>query len=983
MSTLNSFIHFATTILCVLNSLVIMCSSQSIDQDALLSFKNHLISDSFNYLSHNWSSRTSVCSWIGISCGTNQRVTSLNLTNFGLEGTISPHLGNLTFLKSLDISNNNFSGFIPPNVLNISSLEVANVSFNSLSGSLPLEPCGSMQQLYLDHNELSGPFPSYVLGCKNLQVLLMNVNEFVGGIPKEVSNMTRLRYLNLANNMFIGELPVELASLELEDLTIFSCNLSGPIPPAIFNMSSLVTLILANNNFSGYLPLDLGNGLPNLRRFFLSMNSLRGRIPSSIGNASSLEHLGMSINFLHGPVPLSLGNLKSLRSLELGLNNLTGDVINGEMKFLTSLTNCRNLELMELSENNFKGRLPSSIGNFSDSLTIFNIFGAQVRGPIPSTIANLRSVHGIYLDSNELTGHIPTSIGSMKQLDRIYLMHNRLEGKIPQSFCQLNNLWDLYLSDNVLSGSIPECLADIQSLRRIYLDSNRFNSSIPMNFWSLYDLTNLNLSSNLLIGSLPLEIQKLDQLRELSLSWNKFSGDIPSSISSFQSLVYLSLEHNDFQGSIPQSWANALSLEYLDLSSNKLTGKIPESLQDLRYLKYLNVSFNQLEGAIPNGGSFTNFTTLSFMHNYALCGEARFQVPQCEEVAKSNSSLKSSLLKYLLIPCASLAIFLLLITGFLFLKRRKQKLNGTIEPFLSWNEMSYKRILHATDNLSEINLLGSGGSGSVYKGILNGLEIAVKVFHLQYAELSAKSFNVECKILSNVRHRNLVRIISSCSKIDFKALVLEYMPNGSLEKWLYSHTEKLNLLQRLNIAIDIAEALKYLHHEHTVQIVHCDIKPSNVLLDEDMVAHVCDFGISKLFYKRGCIDQTKTLATIGYISPEFGTEGIVSTRGDVYSYGILLLEMFTGKKPTSEMFGEGMSLKDWVYNSLHGYAILDVIDPQLSVEEDMNFTAIKQSITFIFYLAMDCLSNSPHDRIHMREVVTRLDKVKAIFQASY
>ncbi|GAA0164940.1 hypothetical protein LIER_20462 [Lithospermum erythrorhizon] len=985
MRTLKACIHFASTILCVLNFLAI-CSSQSIDQDALLSFKNNLIPDSSNFLSQNWSARASVCSWIGITCGSNQRVTTLNLRSFGLKGTLSPHLGNLTFLKSLDISNNSLSGFIPSNVFNMSSLEVANVSGNSFSGSLPLERCGAiMKELYMDYNELSGPFPSYVLGCMNLEVLSMRDNKFLGNIPKEVSNMTALKRLNLANNMFIGELPVELASLQLEDLRIFGCNLTGPIPPAIFNISSLEVLLLARNNFSGYLPPDLGNGLPNLRMFFLSMNSLRGRIPSSIANASLLEQLGMSTNFLNGPIPSSLGSLKNLRQLVFGLNNLTAETVNGEMKFLTSLTNCRSLELLELSENNFKGTLPSSIGNFSDSLTIFNIFGAQVRGSIPSTIANLRNVHGIYLDSNELTGPIPASIGNMKQLDRIYLLHNKLEGGIPQSFCQLNNLWDLFLSDNNLSGPIPECLAEIKSLRRILLDSNRFNSSIPNNFWSLYDLVGLNLSSNLLVGSVPLEIKNLDQLRELGLSWNKFSGVIPSSISSFQSLVYLALDHNDFQGSIPQSWASSLSLEFLDLSSNKLTGKIPESLEDLRYLKYLNVSFNGLEGEIPTGGSFSNFTTSSFMNNFALCGEARFQVPQCEEVSKSKSSLKSSLIKYLLLPCASLAIFLLLIVGFLFLKRRKQKLSSSEEPSLSWNETSYQKILQATDSLSENNLLGRGSSGSVYKGIFpdDGLEIAVKVFHMQYAGGRTKSFNAECVVLSNVRHRNLVRIISSCSKTNFKALVLEYMPNGSLDKWLHSHYKKLNLLQRLNIAIDIAEALKYLHHDHMIQIVHCDIKPGNVLLDDDMVAHVCDFGIAKLFQKRGFIAQTKTLATIGYMAPEFGTEGIVSTRGDVYSYGITLLEMFTGKKPTSEMFGEGMSLKDWVYKSLHGNAILDVIDPQLFIGEDKYLTAMKQCIASIFYVAMDCLSNSSQERISMREVVTRLDKVKVIFQAFY
>ncbi|XP_022875672.1 probable LRR receptor-like serine/threonine-protein kinase At3g47570 [Olea europaea var. sylvestris] len=243
----------------------------------------------------------------------------------------------------------------------------------------------------------------------------------------------------------------------------------------------------------------------------------------------------------------------------------------------------------------------------------------------------------------------------------------------------------------------------------------------------------------------------------------------------------------------------------------------------------------------------------------------------------------------------------------------------------AWRRISYRELQDATNDFSEANIIESGSFGSVYKGTLSdGLNVAVKVFNLQSQQVT-KSFDKESEVLSTIHHRNLVRIIGCCSNTEFKALILEYMPNGSHEKWLYSNNYFFDILKRLNIAIDVALALEYMHHSHTSTIVHCDLKPSNILLDEDMVTHVGDFGIAKLFGEEELISQTKTLATIGYMSPiyqpvlrmfnvhlEYGAEGIVSTSGDVYSYGVMLMEMYTRKKPTDEMFDEQMSLKSWM-----------------------------------------------------------------------
>ncbi|KAL2513316.1 putative LRR receptor-like serine/threonine-protein kinase [Abeliophyllum distichum] len=316
------------------------------------------------------------------------------------------------------------------------------------------------------------------------------------------------------------------------------------------------------------------------------------------------------------------------------------------------------------------------------------------------------------------------------------------------------------------------------------------------------------------------------------------------------------------------------------------------------------------------------------------------------------------------------------------IRRRKsyrQLPKSEISLGVAWRWISYQELREATNAFSETNILGSGSFGSVYKGTLSdGLDVAAKIFNL-LSERVTKSFDIESQVLRTIRHRNLIKTIGCCSNIEFKALILEYMPNGSLEKWLYSHNYFLDMLKRLNIATDVALALEYLHHGLPFTVLHCDLKPSNVLLDEDMVGHVGDFGIAKLFGEGESIAQTKTLATIGYMAPEYGSEGILSTSGDVYSFGIMLLEIYTRKKPTDEMFGENLSLKSWVSQSLDENKIIEVVDANLLRREDNNFSAKKQCVLSILALAMECLINSPRERISMREVVVRLEKIKTMF----
>ncbi|PHT49726.1 hypothetical protein CQW23_09473 [Capsicum baccatum] len=244
-------------------------------------------------------------------------------------------------------------------------------------------------------------------------------------------------------------------------------------------------------------------------------------------------------------------------------------------------------------------------------------------------------------------------------------------------------------------------------------------------------------------------------------------------------------------------------------------------------------------------------------------------------------------------------------------------------PAITRKRISYYELLQAADDLSESNMIGSESFGSVYKGVLrSGTVNAVKVFNLQL-DATFKSFDTECEVLRSLHHRNLVKVITSCSNLDFKALVLEYMPNGSLEKYLYSHNYFLDIRQRLSIMIAVTCSLEYLHHGCLSPVIHCDLKPSNVLLDEDMVAHLSDFGISKLLGEDKGDLYTKTLATLGYIVPD---TSLMSTKCDVYSYGVMLLETFTRRKPNE--FEGDVSLKQWVSYSLPE-AVMDIVDVNL------------------------------------------------------
>ncbi|RHN41177.1 putative protein kinase RLK-Pelle-LRR-XII-1 family [Medicago truncatula] len=741
-------------------------------------------------------------------------------------------------------------------------------------------------------------------------------------------------------------------------------------------MSSLIDFEVDQNSLSGTIPSNTGYSLPNLQYLLLNDNNFVGNIPNNIFNSSNLIEFQLKDNAFSGTLPsISFRDLGFLEYFLIDDNNLT---IEDSHQFFTSLTNCRYLTYLDLSGNHIlPTNLPKSIGNITSEYIRAESCG--IDGNIPQEVGNMSNLLYFNLHGNNITGPIPGTFKELQKLQYLNLGNNGLQGSFIEELCEMKSLGELYLQNNKLSGVLPTCMGNMISLRRINVGSNSLNSRIPLSLWSLRDILEINFSSNSLIGNLPPEIGNMRAIILLDLSRNQISSNIPTTINSLLTLQNLSLADNKLNGSIPKSFGQMVSLISLDLSQNMLTGVIPKSLESLVYLQNINFSYNRLQGEIPDGGHFKNFTAQSFMHNEALCGDPRLQVPTCGKQVKKWSMEKKLIFKCILPIVVSV---ILVVACIILLKHNKRKMNETtLERGLSTlgapRRISYYELVQATNGFNESNFLGRGAFGSVYQGkLLDGEMIAVKVIDLQ-SEAKSKSFDAECNAMRNLRHRNLVKIISSCSNLDFKSLVMEFMSNGSVDKWLYSNNYCLNFLQRLNIMIDVASALEYLHHGSSIPVVHCDLKPSNVLLDENMVAHVSDFGIAKLMGEGQSKTHTQTLATIGYLAPEYGSKGIVSVKGDVYNYGIMLMEIFTRRKPIDDMFVAELSLKTWISRSLPN-SIMEVMDSNLVQRTGDQIDDILTHMSSIFSLALNCCEDSPEARINMADVIATLIKIKTL-----
>ncbi|CAL5034863.1 unnamed protein product [Urochloa decumbens] len=920
-------------------------NQSEIDRQSLLCFKSGIYYDPLRVLNSWRNTSPNFCNWSGVTCGTRvpNRVVSLDLASARLGGQISSCIAKLTSLSQINLTDNLLSGAIPDELGNLSGLQTLMLAFNRLEGNIPdsLGTAMSLSYVNLANNNLSGAIPHSLASSSSLSKLILSHNNLTGGIPAPLfANSSRLTMVDLQMNSLTGVIPPFGKVTALNYLCISENFLSGSIPPSIGNVSSLHTL-------------------------FLSQNKLTGLIPESLSRIPKLLKLDLSINSLYGHVPLSLCNMSSLESLQLGSNQISGSI-------------------------------PFEISNFVN-LTLLSMENNFLSGSIPSTIGKLQNLFMLNLSNNTISGQIPSSVGNITQLGKLFLGDNDLSGNIPGSLGLCLQLLQLNLSSNSLDGFLPKELFA--------------GPHIPLG---------LDLSHNNLIGEIPVDIGRLGYIILLKLSNNLFSGGLPSSFSALQ------------------------SIEYINLSRNNLSGIIPAFFEGLTMLEQLDLSYNNFEGPIPISSFFANSTMVHLDGNKRLCSSnfSMLALPHC--VGTDTKTKKHVPFLPVVVPTVCVVFLLLVFSLFALAKKLEvhrptlhSKAGNLLHLVTHWRveetyifpqlctvrnilcchalgrtrdveicpsyqetlkKVSYGDIAKATNWFSPVHRISSTRTGSVYVGRFkfdNDL-VAIKVFNL--IERGAHdSYLTECEVLRIIRHRNILKSVTLCSTLDtdkneFKALIFQFMANGSLERWLHPNRQTdrpmrtLSLGQRICIVTDVAFALDYLHNQLTPPLVHCDLKPSNVLLDYDMTARVGDFGSAKFLSRDSSnLNHSESIqGTIGYLAPDYGMGCGISTMVDVYSFGVLLLEMLTGKRPTDEMFVDGLSLHNFT-ESMFPDRVAEILDPSMAHLDHKLFTElwIQSYIIPLVGIGLSCSMGSPKGRPGMHDVCTKLCAIQEAFLESY
>ncbi|KAK1383685.1 putative leucine-rich repeat receptor-like protein kinase [Heracleum sosnowskyi] len=708
-----------------------------------------------------------------------------------------------------------------------------------------------------------------------------------------------------------------------------SCNGAGSV--ISINLSGLyVGLELGNLNFSTLTSLESLN-LQSCSLNGSSLSYLTGPIPPTLALLnSSLTDLNLGDNQLKGLIPLEMGNMTKLVSLVLRRNNFTGPIP-------ATLGSLENLNYMDISSNPFNCTLPSELGNLTN-LTLLDLAYNQLQGSIPPELGNLKSIVSMSLNGNRLYGPIPSSLGRLKKIVYLELGRNKLNGSIPPTLMQLTKLNFLSLTNNKLVGAIPPSIGNLSGLTFLNLSSNQFDGLLPPEIGMLPNLRTLILHSNQLSGNIP--VFKYCHFQHLDLSKNLLTGNIPDDLGLCNSLIHLSLDSNNLSGSIPNKLVNLTHLTYLNLSSNNLYGTIPACLCYLCQESSFDFTHNALD--------FVKTCQKNFTDNQGN--------NDIREDKKGKKDLNTLYIVLSISISMTFAVFsLVLYCWRRFAGKQSEGIdmkNGDV--FSVWNfdgNLAYKDIIKATNDFDYRYCIGTGGYGSVYEARLpNGKVVAVKKLHQLEAEDPAfrKSFRNEVQVLTNVMHKNIVRLYGFCLHNQCMFLIYEYMENGSLFCALRDDAEaiKLDWNKRVDIVKGIALALSYMHHDCPLPMVHRDISSNNILLNSKLEAFVADFGAARLLSPDSS-NQTILAGTCGYIAPELAYTMQVNEKCDVYSFGVVALETMIGRHP-----GELLSTLESSRPAQRKIS-LEVLDSRLPHPT----TEQEQDIILVLNLASACLSS--------------------------
>ncbi|KAK9274099.1 hypothetical protein L1049_018913 [Liquidambar formosana] len=945
----------------------------------------------------SWNSSSSPCDWPEIRC-TNGTVTGILLRNKYITEKIPGIICDLKNLTELDLASNFLFGEFPQVLFNCSKLEKLDLSLSYLSDTIPVEIAvlSSLRYLNLSANNLHGNIPVTIGRLSKLKKLDLHDNRIIGLLPPEIGNLSNLQYLDISANDFSGSIPVSIAMLSnLKTLDLHENSFTGMLPLEIGDMWDLQYLDIGANNISGNIPAIIGH-LSQLKTLYLHQNEFIGTIPPAIGNLSNLEVLDMAYNEKFGPatIPTSFGYLKKLRYLKIAASNLVGEIpeiieycssleqldlstnnlggiIPKGLLLLKNLTNlylfhnglsgeipmavqALNLAHIDLSMNYLTGSIPKIFGKLQN-LELLNLFSNQLSGEIPTSLGLIPALKEVRLFKNKLSGVLPPELGLHSKLQAFEVSENQLTGRIPGNLCAGGVLLGVLAFSNNLTGEVPRSLGNCTSLHKVELYSNRFFGDVPLGLWTCSNLSNLmlsdnsfsgelpnklagslsrlELSNNMFSGKIPVELTSLQLLDTLLLDGNQLSGKLPLKIISWKSLTSLDLSRNNLSGQIPDAIGSLPSLRHLDLSKNQFSGEIPPQIGNLRF-DSLNMSSNQLSGKIPNG--FENWTyENSFLNNTNLCADKPIlNLPSCSATHHSSDKLFPRNLATILGLVMLVFLVTLLLTTLIIGNYQRKMRARQVE---TWKLMPFQRLnFTETDILMgwrKNKILGSNVCGNVFY-VSNighsGESFAVKRIRNNRNHKTEKEFVSEVEKLGKIRHSNIVRLLCCFSSENTKRI--RNNRNHKTEKEFMAEIEKLGKIRHSNI----------------VRLLCCISSENTKLLVYEFM-------------------ERRSLDTWLHINNRESAHTI-EVKEDVYGFGVVLLELVTGRKPNDE--AEDMYLAKWAREYVEeGNSIVDALDEM--IKEPCHLEEMRN----IFELGLICISDVPSRRPSMKEVLMALIKI--------
>ncbi|KAF5803163.1 putative protein kinase RLK-Pelle-LRR-VIII-1 family [Helianthus annuus] len=874
------------------------------------------LKDAWDNTPPNWDDNSDPCSgWDGITCK-NSRVVSITLASMGLTGTLTGDIGQLTELQILDLSyNKGLTGSLTPAIGNLKKLT-----------NLILVNCG-----------FSGPLPDTLGNLENLIFLSLNSNGFTGPIPPSIGNMQNLYWLDLADNMLTGGIPVSSGST-----------------PGLDMLTHTKHFHFGRNMLSGSIPQRLFNSNMTLIHILFENNQLTGTIPTSLGLVKSLEVLRLDRNLLTGNVPSNINSLTNVVEVFLSNNQLTGLVPN--------LTGLNVLNYLDLSNNTFD---PSRV---------------------PSWFSSLQSLTTLKMSSTSLVGQLPVTLFSIPQLQNIDLSDNRLNGTLDIGSSHSNQLQQVNLQNNQIGDFTQRSQYSIELIlvgNPICMETgvtDRF-CSLPTNTSSSY-LTPPN-------NCVPTTCSSSGQVSSPNcICAYPYTGNL-----FFRAPSFSDLGNSSVYDSLRNAMINSFRKSQLPVDSVSLSNPT-KNLDDylvinLQVFPSGDDRFNRT-GILGLGFSLSNqtFKPPAAFGPYFFIGE-NYDFLQGASGGRNKSSNTGVIVGAVVGGCVLVALLVLAGLYALRQRRRTEKATHESSPFALWDTtgasgavpqlkgakaFSFEELNKYTNNFSEVNNIGTGGYGTVYRGSLpNGQLIAIKRAK-QGSTQGGLEFKTEIELLSRVHHKNLVSLVGFCFDQGEQMLVYEYIVNGTLKDSLSGRSGiRLDWIRRLRIALGAAKGLQYLHDLADPPIIHRDVKTNNILLDERLVAKVADFGLSKSMGDANRTHvTTQVKGTMGYMDPEYYMTQQLTEKSDVYSFGVVLLELITARNPIEKGKYIVREVKQTMDTSKELYNLHEVLDPTIGLT-----TQLKGLERFVD-VALRCVEETGDQRPTMSVVVKEIERIMEI-----